>query len=212
MNNNLLNTWKNRLKDIPCFVVGNSPSLNKINVNLIKDMFTIGINRAFFKFNPTIIFWQDIELWHSEKHKLKSSKSIRVCSEKGDPMKRFHHFDLIGSKFKISENPSKLHGRGSTGALAVQFAYAIGCKPIYLIGMDCTIEKNMTDFFGNNLTWKPHTVSLCKSGLDWIEKSFPKDEVINVSKYPETVKSIVEKFKSHCKGDDYYKRILLGNN
>lgn len=212
MNNHLVSAWSNRLSNVPCFIVGNSPSLNNIDIDEIKDMFTIGINRAFFKFDPTILFWQDRELWMSEQHRLKTSKSIRVCHPKGDPMNRFHHFDIKGGAFRRSPSTGVLHGRGSTGPLAVQFAHALGCKPIYLIGMDCTVDGDNTDFFGINETWKPHTLSLCQTGLNWIKKEFGIEEVINVSSSPHVLKTIVDKFKQHSKGLDAYKRLLLGNN
>lgn len=210
INNNLVSFWKNKLKDVPCFVIGNSPTLNQINVNLLKDMFTIGINRAFLKIEPTVVFWQDRELWEEEKNRINALRSIRVCHPKGDPMRKFHHFSLKGSQFKRASDPSVLYGRGSTGPMAVQFAHSLGCRPIYLIGMDCIIDGNKTDFFGHNKTWKPHTLSLCKNGIDWIENNYTSEEVINISKYPKTVELVVEKLQIHSKGFAYYKNVLLG--
>jgi hypothetical protein len=212
MNNNLISKWAGRLSGHPCFVVGNSPSLNKININSIRNFFTIGINRAFFKFDPTILFWQDKELWMTEKNKLLMSKSIRVCHPKGDPLKRFNHFDIKGSGFKRAESPSILHGRGSSGPLAVQFAYALGCNPIFMIGMDCKTDGINTDFFGINKTWKPHTISLCQHGLNWILSEYSTEEVINVSGSASEIDVIADKFRMHAKGIDFYKKLLLGQN
>lgn len=205
----LVASWKNKLHGVPCFVIGNSPTLNRIDLSLVNDMFTIGINRAFLKIEPTILFWQDKELWDEEKNKIASIKSIRVSHPKGDPMRRFNHFSLDGSNFKKSKDPSVLHGRGSTGPMAVQFAYALGCRPIYLIGMDCKTDGLNTDFFGHNKTWKPHTLSLCKDGLDWINANFTSEEVINISEYPDMVRLVVEKSRTHSKGFEYYKNVLL---
>lgn len=211
INDTLTKLWKNRLQNIPCFVIGNSPSLNKFDLNKISKFFTIGINRAFFKLDPSIIFWQDKELWITEKNKIMSSTSLRVCHPKGDPYRKYMHFDLKGSAFKRSENPGLLYGRGSTGPLAVQFAKALGCKPIYGIGMDCLVIDGKTDFYGINQTWKPHTESLCSRGLSWIETEYSKDEFINISSSPETVDAIVEKLRIHSRGKEFYKNILLGS-
>ena len=200
------------MRNIPCFIVGNSPTLNNMNLIHIKDMFTIGINRAFFKFNPTILFWQDIELWESEKNKLKTLKSIRVCHPKGDPLRRFFHFETKGPSFARPTNTSLLYGRGSTGALAVQFAYALGCSPIYLIGMDCVVSDGMTDFFGKNQTWKEHSQSVCMTGLEWINREFKNEKIINISSYPHMLNEILTKYKSHAKGIEYYKKILIGDS
>lgn len=209
-NNILTKLWKNRLQNIPCFVIGNSASLNNFDVAKISKFFTIGINRAFLKFDPSILFWQDKELWITEKNKIMSSNSLRVCHPKGDPYKKYIHFETQGSSFKRSSDPSILYGRGSTGPLAVQFAKALGCKPIYGIGMDCLVIDGKTDFYGINKTWKSHTENLCSRGLSWIEKEYSKDEFINISGNPEMIDVIVEKFRIHSRGKEFYKNLLLG--
>jgi len=47
--------WKNK----PCFIVGGGPSLKDFDWHLLKGRRTIGINRAFEKFEPTIMFSMD---------------------------------------------------------------------------------------------------------------------------------------------------------
>jgi hypothetical protein len=105
-----------------------------------------------------------------------------------------------------------LHGRGSSGPLAVQFAYALGCNPIFMIGMDCKTDGINTDFFGINKTWKPHTISLCQHGLNWILSEYSTEEVINVSGSASEIDVIADKFRMHAKGIDFYKKLLLGQN
>lgn len=210
INDQLVKSWHGRFANMPCFVVGNSPSLNLFNVSKISSFFTIGINRTFFKFSPTITFWQDKEFWITERNKLNKCSSIMVCNHKADPQKRFFHFQIKGKDFKKSSNPSVLHGRGSSGPLAVIFAKSLGCHPIFGIGMDCETSNGNTDFYGINSTWKDHTLDLCSRGLIWLDREFSKDEFINISKYPESLDAIVEKFKSHARGSQFYKNILLG--
>jgi|LauGreDrversion4_2_1035121.scaffolds.fasta_scaffold05251_9 hypothetical protein len=212
INNTLVKLWKNRLNNIPCFIIGNSPTLNNFNLDVISKYFTIGINRAFFKIDPSVIFWQDKELWITEKNKLLKSTSFRVCHYRGDPYRKFLHFEINGSHFMRSEDPSVLHGRGSTGPLAVQFAKALGCNPIYGIGMDCSVINGQTDFYGINKTWKDHTVNLCSRGLQWIDKEYKNGEFINISNNPKMLDTIVEKFKIHSRGKEFYKNLLLGSN
>ena len=43
----------------PCFIIGGGPSLEGFDWNRLKGKRTIGINRAFEKFEPTIIFSMD---------------------------------------------------------------------------------------------------------------------------------------------------------
>lgn len=210
INNKLVKCWKDRFLNIPCFVIGNGPSLNSFNIEKLKPFFSIGINRAFLKIDPTILFWQDKELWITEKEKILKCSSVMVCSPKADPFKKYFHFEITNSNFNRAECPSVLHGRGSSGPLAVQFAKSLGFYPIYGVGMDCEMSGEKTDFYGINHTWKPHTLSLCSRGLKWIEEEFSSDEFINISKCPQNMDLIAEKFKQHAKGKDFYKRMLLG--
>jgi len=48
-------SWKNK----PCFIVGGGPSLKDFNWHLLKGKRTIGVNRAFEKFEPTVMFSMD---------------------------------------------------------------------------------------------------------------------------------------------------------
>jgi len=46
------------LKGNPVFLLGNGPGVTKRNLSLLDDYFTIGINRIFYIYEPTILFWQ----------------------------------------------------------------------------------------------------------------------------------------------------------
>ena len=61
--------WTNAFKKMPCFLIGNGPSLRKVNTKLLENYFTIGINRCFLKIDPSILIWQDLALWVKEKKK-----------------------------------------------------------------------------------------------------------------------------------------------
>ena len=64
--------WVGKMKGIPCFVIGNAPSINKIkDMSILDNYFTVGINRIFFKYDPTILIWQDLALWTQERKKVK---------------------------------------------------------------------------------------------------------------------------------------------
>lgn len=176
--------WKDKLEGIPCFILGNSPALEDEDLELLHPFFTIGINRAFYKLDTTILLWQDIELWYTERKRLMKMNSLKVCRDSSDPQNRFFHFKLQPGNFGLPEHPGTLKGTGTTGPLAAQFAYALGCDPIILLGMDCKKRGQNTDFYGRNRHHKPHTLSNCKGGLKWIKKTFDDLDrtVINCSK------------------------------
>lgn len=175
---NSVRDWKNKLQGIPCFVLGNGPSLGDIDLSSLSPFFTIGINRIFYLFDPTILFWQDIELWHAEKKNILEQSAIKVCRDVADPQNRFYHFRITGGSYKIPDYPNFLYGRASTGPLAVQFAYILGCDPIILLGCDCKPRGNDTDFYGKNKHHFPHTMTNCRKGLEWIKKEIASKRVV----------------------------------
>lgn len=160
--------WRNTLVDVPAFLIGNSPSLKDVDLDLLKNHFTIGINRAFYKIDPTILMWQDPELWYSEKHRIPRTSAIKYCRDKADSHSRFYHFKLANGGFKLPETAETLFGRGASGPLAFQLAWILGCNPIVILGMDCKYVAGKTNFYGKNPCHKPHTLRNCKRGLSWI--------------------------------------------
>lgn len=162
--------WTNTLVDVPAFILGNCPHLPQKDLHKLKNYFTIGINRAFYAFDPTVLIWQDAELWYSEKSKLAKTESIKYCRDSADIQGRFLHFRISGNAFALPESAEVLHGRGSTGPLAFQLAWILGCNPIILLGMSCKYNDGKTDFYGKNASHKPHTLRNCSRGLEWIAK------------------------------------------
>lgn len=168
-NKNAIRKWTNKLSNIPCFLIGCGPSLNDVNINLISDYFSIGINDAYRKIHPTILLWQDLQFWYQTKKYFKTIKSILYCRSESDPSNLFYHFNLYSSDFQLCNNPTELFGRGASGPLAFQLAFNLGCNPIVLLGFDCKYRGKKTDFYGINNFHKPGgTLRGCRGGLNWI--------------------------------------------
>lgn len=207
--------WCDRLVDIPAFVIGNGPSLRDENLSIIEPFFSIGINRAFYAIDPTILFWQDISLWNTEYHRLHNTQSLKVSRDISDPRRIYYNFHLKGGPYKFDRTKTHiLYGRGSTGPLAVQLAVSMGCRPIVLLGMDCKLaEDNSTDFYGVNSHWLPHTLINCRSGLEFLKEQCPV-EIISCSnndlwerqKLSDVVASLNPVF---AKGRQAYVKMLL---
>lgn len=174
-------SWRDSLVGTPAFIIGNAPSLANIDLKPLTKHFTIGINRAFYKLDPTILMWQDPEFWYAERHRVPKLKAIKYCRDKADIQGRFYHFKLKSGRFDLPETTEALHGRGSTGPLAFQLAWILGCNPIILLGMDCCYSDGKTDFYGKNPCHKPHTLRNCRRGLEWIKSSNHNRKVINCS-------------------------------
>ncbi len=172
-----IRSWTDRLPDCPAFIVGNGPSLNTVNTELIQDYFSIGINRCFVSggIDPTILIWQDISLWNTEYQKLHNTQALKVSRDVSDPRKIYYNFHLKGGGYKFDPTTTHiLHGRGSTGPLAVQLAVAMGCRPIILLGMDCKRDADgKSDFYGENKYWTDATAKNCYEGLVFIKEQCP---------------------------------------
>lgn len=209
--------WSDKLPDIPAFVLGNAPSLDEWDMSILEEYFTIGINRAFLRLDPTILLWQDISLWNTEYEKLKNLQAIKVCRDVCDVKRQYFNFRAKGSTYEFKEKScSTLYGRGSTGPLAVQFAIGLGCRPIILLGMDCKVQNGKTDFYGKNRFHLPHTIQNCAKGLKAMKKKCPV-EIINCGNtklWPkrdllEVIDSLGTGFKL---GRQAYTRQILGSS
>ncbi len=176
--------WTGALKGVPCFLIGNGPSLKSVDLSVLDDKyFSIGINRAFLKIDPTILIWQDMALWVKEKKHVKKLKALKYCRTAAGHEK-YYQFRLEGVDPRIPATPSILYGRGSSGRIAYQLAHVLGCEPIILVGMDCKKDKKgRTNFYGTNPMHRGHTLPNCRKGLKWIQKISHKNrKVINCSK------------------------------
>lgn len=180
-----IKNWVDRLPDVPCFVLGNAPSILDHDISLLENYFTIGINRAFKLIDPTVLLWQDASFWRTEYYNIHNLQALKVARDAADPRRLYFNFHLKGDyKFVNPKQSHILYGRGSSGPIAVQLAYALGCRPIVLLGMDCqTDNQGRGDFYGNNRFWLPHTLDSCQKGLEFIRKNCPV-EIISCGNSP----------------------------
>jgi len=210
--------WTGRMKGIPCFILGNAPSINEVNLSLLDNYFTIGINRIFYKYDPTVLIWQDLALWIQEKKKVMETKAIKYCREGSDTRGGFYNFKLQGRDPRIAPTPAVLYGRGSSGSITYQFARCLYCDPIILVGMDCghgMVDGNkVTDFYGDNPMHKPHTIPNCIKGLKFIRNSHKGKTIYNCSNtdvFPErlTIEEVIEKLPDRKYSREELEGILL---
>jgi hypothetical protein len=100
--------WKNILEGHPIFLLGNAPSISNEDLSILNPYFTIGINRIFFLYEPTVLFWQDRELWNSNKKQILDSEAIRVCRDSSDPNNSFLNFSLATDPYKLKNETNRL--------------------------------------------------------------------------------------------------------
>ncbi|HEX2621550.1 MAG TPA: 6-hydroxymethylpterin diphosphokinase MptE-like protein [Phototrophicaceae bacterium] len=137
---------KNKHRGERCFIIGNGPSLNKLDLTKLKNEYTIGMNRIYLMFpklgfhttyfacvNPLVVeqFGTDIEKlpmpkfigWHGRKWMQFTSDTILLAPTTRQPL--------------FSEAPTHVLWEGATVTYAaMQVAYYLGFQEVVLIGVD----------------------------------------------------------------------------
>jgi len=216
--------WVSRLKGVPCFILGNGPSIANEPVHLLDKYFTIGINRAFKLLDPTILMWQDIGLWNTEHQKLHNLQCLKVCRDIADPRHIYYNFYLKGDPFQFVGQTHVLYGRGNSGALAAEFAVALGCSPIVFLGCDCCYSGKKgtpdfkTDFWGVNSFHTDNTLMHCVKALEFIRNDCPVPIIncsnTNVLGPRQRLQDVLTSLDSkHAIGrQNYVKKLVLNKN
>jgi len=197
------NNWVGSLKKTACFIIGNGPSINDNDLSILDDYFTVGINRIILKYNPTILVWQDLHIWDIHRQIISSPCILhaREGSYRNTGQNRImYNWRLIGEQYEQCKYCTNSYaGRGSTSLIAYKLAWALGCDPIILVGIDCCYRNGQTDFYGNNPDHKSTTLKYCNDALKIIK--YTSRKIISCSDnkvFPKRdLKSVCEELKEH---------------
>jgi hypothetical protein len=163
-----LEKWNGILeKKEPIFILGNGPSLTDNDLSLLDTYLTIGINRVFQAYDPTILFWQDRSVWATSSKDMQKTKSIKV-TRKGmvgpNLFPNYLFFVLKGkrnSPYPGQCDTAKLIGQDITHGVTTQFAEALCPSHIVFLGIDCQFRDGKTDFYGNNKFHRKDMLDRC---------------------------------------------------
>ncbi len=136
-----------------CVIIGNGPSLNKLDLTKLKNEITFGVNAIYTNmdnmgFLPTYYVVEDIFVAEDRKDEINVMRGpekffgnyLRYCFEEGNDVNwlnvRFRYDD-----YKDFPNFSKNALRqvwtgGTVSYLSLQLAYYMGFKEVYMIGFD----------------------------------------------------------------------------
>lgn len=140
--------WRNK----PCFIIGGGPSLRDFDWNTLRGKRTIGINRVYEKFDPTIIFSMDTRflLWivqgkygHEAADSFSRSAAYKIwlctynCKLPEDVfiIRVWKNYQAGFRAFTDKLSNGIGHGNNS-GYAAMNLAACLGADPIYLLGFD----------------------------------------------------------------------------
>ena len=131
-----------------CFIVGGGPSLKDFNFRLLRDELTIGINRAFEFFDPSIIFGMDARFWNWVEHDefgpevrkrlqdYRRGLKVWVAVGSGLYPEDVIVLDDAGIHAFTNDLTKGLGNGNNSGYAALNLAFILGANPIYLLGYD----------------------------------------------------------------------------
>ncbi|MBB4658945.1 6-hydroxymethylpterin diphosphokinase MptE-like protein [Parvularcula dongshanensis] len=143
------------------FIVGNGPSLNKIDFEKLRGEYTFAANRIYLMFDRTLwrptfytaIDWRvtpdirdEIIAMEGIEYPIFPTRYKGFFDELGDPF----WFKLRGGGPRFSDQFSHdilndgVAGRGSVLVQAIQIAFYLGFSPIYLVGVDVSYRVPST--------------------------------------------------------------------
>jgi len=141
-----LGTFKNKYRGERCFIVGNGPSLNKMDLSRLGNEYTFGLNRIYLMFTKlgfSTTFFVSVNPSVLEQCTEDISK-LRIPKFLGWAGRKWVTFDnetcfLRSSDLMLdfSKDPVRCIHEGATVTyVAMQLAYYMGFKQVILVGVD----------------------------------------------------------------------------
>lgn len=187
-----------------CFILANGPSLNKVDLNVLKGEFTFGLNRIYLlfdkiEFRPTYFVSINelvLEQFHHEIKNLPFPKFVNW--NRRNLFKDAENTIFVRVGFNISERFTKdpifpLSSGGTVTYIALQLAYYMGFTQVILIGLDHSFSDkgipNKTeiqsktedtnhfapDYFPKGVKWQLPDLGRSEMAYQLARKEFERD-------------------------------------
>lgn len=158
------------------YIIGGGNSINQINIENLKDKNTICINKSVFNIpNPKVLYFSDYRfyMWYNEE--LKKIKCIKYTI--ANQIKDADYIILSPSGNNGLElRKGHIKQGNNSGYAAINLAYHLGAKTIYLLGFDMEV-KDKTHFHGGYKE-KQKEYKLEQDTLNRFKKSFDNIDLI----------------------------------
>lgn len=177
-----LGSLANRFKGERCFLIANGPSLKKTDLTLLKNEFTIGLNRIGLNlenmgFEPTALCCVNGHVLDQFRTDFEQSSSIKFLSDAAKPwIKNTWNTFFMGSISKAGYFEKDLRRQEwcegwTVTYCALQLAYFLGFEEVILVGLDHSFKNSgdpnsavvaqgedenhfHPDYFGKGVTWQ----------------------------------------------------------
>ncbi|WP_286755082.1 6-hydroxymethylpterin diphosphokinase MptE-like protein [Roseivirga sp. UBA838] len=205
---------KNKFEGERCFIVGNGPSLNKLDLGKLKDEYSFGFNGIFYKtkddgFIPTFYMVEDtaflndnIQEVNAYKANYKFFPSLYKRKVKRDNCTYFFNmnrsfYEESSEFFEFPQFSPNVAQRAFCGQsvtmISLQFAYFMGFKEVYLIGMDFSYTIPKEDSIkGNKITSAGDDINHFHKDYFGKGKVWHDPKLHNVLKYYKLAKTVYE--------------------
>lgn len=143
-----------------CFIIGGGESLKGFDFSILRNELTIGVNRVFEVFSPSILYSMDTRFfhwvvdWNLDKYD-KSPVRQKFLDYKGITIflcpLTYYNFRCIEQFYIVKRILDKcisfdlcngIYGGNNSGFGALMLAFALNANPIYLLGFDMKIEQS----------------------------------------------------------------------
>lgn len=145
-----LKAYQNRHAGMDCFLIGNGPSLNRMDLAPLRDYYTFGLNKIYLlrehmDFTPTyLVATNPLVIEQSVEAFLGLGCPVFVTQERGreilPPADNVHYLRTTWNEGVLAGFQENIQGRLIAGATvtftAMQLAYCMGFRNVYLIGVD----------------------------------------------------------------------------
>lgn len=175
-----LKSFNNIHKGERCFIIANGPSLKHVDFSLLENEFTIGMNRIYLMkeqngFTPNYLACIDeksqINQFHEEFNKLEIPCFFNFKLR--NKFSKLSNQNFVLGKFSQSfaKGISKAYGNGkSVTYTAIQLAFYMGFKEVYIIGKDHsynTVQKAGTGIKSDGNDDNHFIKGYYKKGQNW---------------------------------------------
>ena len=146
-----LECLRNKYYDQSIFIIGNGPSLNRIDLNVLKDHYSFAVNKIYLMFDRvswrpdfyTSLDWRATPDCHEEINNLSGMTfffpyRFHGMLRDGEDVFWYESFSpgrLLSEKFEPDATKG-LRGGGGTLSAALQLAFFLGFRRMFLIGVD----------------------------------------------------------------------------
>jgi hypothetical protein len=152
-NEKKIERFKNLYRGERCFVIGNGPSLNKIDLTLLKNEITFGVNAIYtnyekMNFLPNFYVVEDVFVAEDRKDEINSLKGpqkfygnyLKYCFNEDEDVHwlnvRFRYDEYKNFPFFSTNALRSIWVGGTVSYISLQLAYYMGFSKIYMIGFD----------------------------------------------------------------------------